>query len=186
MVLHVADKNLVSGFQARSKAVGYHVDGLGGATGPDDFPRALSVQEIPDCLTGTLEGGRGAIAKGMSSPVHVGVHFAVIPIHGVQHGHWLLGRCTVVQIHQRLAVYLLGQDRKIPANRLHIKCGALGGACNGQIGHNRLRLLKCLFEEVVEPALDRLPHCFDRNLLYQLVDKGHGKQDVGLASADTP
>ena len=121
VVFHVADQNLIAGFQARGQAIGHQVDGFGGASGPDDFSGAGRVQKLAHGFPGAFKRSRRTITQGMGATVHIGVHLAVIAIHGIQHGLWLLRRRAVVQIHQRLPVDLLIENREVTANGLHIK-----------------------------------------------------------------
>ena len=135
VVLHMADQDFVAGFQARGQAVGHQVDGLGGAAGPDDFVGAGCVQEVANHFPGTFKGGRGPVAQGVGATVHVGVHFPIVAVHGIQHGDGLLGRGAVVQIHQGLPVDFLCQDREVAADAFHIKRRRGGVGCHRQIGH---------------------------------------------------
>ena len=57
----------------------------------------------------------------MGAAVHIGVHRAVVVLQHVQHRFRFLGGGTVIQIHQRLAVDLLIQDRELRAKGCHIK-----------------------------------------------------------------
>ena len=57
----------------------------------------------------------------MGAAVHIGVHRAVVVLQHVQHRFRFLGGGTVIQIHQRLAVDLLIQDRELCAKGCHIK-----------------------------------------------------------------
>ena len=90
VMFHMADENFVTRLEAAGQAIGHHVDGLGGATGPDNLAGAVSVQERANLLPGALEGAGGAVAKRVGAPMDVGMHFPVIAIHGVQHGDGLL------------------------------------------------------------------------------------------------
>src|SRR5690348_8207375 len=56
----------------------------------------------------------------MHAAVHVGVVFAVVTDNGVQDLLRLLRGGGVIQVHQRLAVHSLRQDRKVAAHPLHV------------------------------------------------------------------
>ena len=45
--------------------------------------------------------------------MHVGIHVQILVAHGVEHAQRLLRRRRIIQIHQRLALHLARQNRKI-------------------------------------------------------------------------
>ena len=56
----------------------------------------------------------------------VGVLRGVVPLDRVDHGPRLLAGGRVVEIHERLAVHPLLQDREVPADAFHVERGGPG------------------------------------------------------------
>src|SRR5690554_591145 len=102
-MLHTADQNLVSWFQAWSQPVGNQIDSFRGAAGPDDLSGASGVQKMTNGFPCAIKGCSCPITKCVSTAMHIGVHLPVIPIHCIQYGDGLLSRGTIVQIDQWLS-----------------------------------------------------------------------------------
>jgi hypothetical protein len=117
VVLENRHHDLVAGAEQRA-GIGLRdqVDRLGRAADEDDLARLASVQEGPDELAGAFVVGGRALAEQMDTPVNVGVVVQVVVRDGVDDRPRLLRRRRVVQIHERLPVDRLVQDRKVPAD----------------------------------------------------------------------
>jgi hypothetical protein len=121
MVLHDREHDLIAGLDAfAAEGIGDEVDGFGGVAGEDDFFLAGGVEEGAHLLARILVRlGRG-IGEVMQSAMHIGVFGGVGVRDAFQHRAWLLRRGGVVEIDERLAVDLHGEDGKILANALDV------------------------------------------------------------------
>src|SRR5690606_13255962 len=118
-----ADEHLVAGLQAASAvALCHQIEAFGGAARPDDF-LAAGVDEVRHRLACAFKGGGGGVGQGVGAAMHVAVEGAVVVVQRLDyHGGFLRGG-GIVQIHQRLAVYLLRQQRKVGAQKVDIEAG---------------------------------------------------------------
>ena len=98
--------------QKGPKSVGHQVDAFGGTARPQHLVGMGGIQVHAQLLAGGFKGIRGPLAQGVHAPVHIGVVLPVIPVQRLQNGlRFLHGRC-IVQIHQRMAMDRLAQNRK--------------------------------------------------------------------------
>ena len=111
------------------------VDRLGGAAHEDDLLAVGGVEEVLHRVARRLEGLGGALAEGVHAAVDVGVVGGVETRDGVDHRARLLRRGGVVEVDERLAVHLLGEDREVGAQAVHRRRAArplrtgMGGRC---------------------------------------------------------
>ena len=116
VVLHPRDDHLVSGVEVFAPVTaGYQVQTLGRAPDVDHLIGRRSVDEPPHGLSTGLIVVRGSLAERMHAAVHVGIVLEVVIADGVNDGSGFLSRGGVVEVHQRLPVDLLAQDRKVLA-----------------------------------------------------------------------
>ena len=93
------------------------------AAGEDHLAR-LGADEAGDLLPRPLEGRRGPLGQVVDPAVHVGVVPVVEAGHRVDDGLRLLGGGAAVEEGEALPVRPLGQDRELPAHRLHVEAHA--------------------------------------------------------------
>jgi len=117
MVLHDREHDLVARLHMLTpERVGDEVDRLGGVAGEDDLLGPPCIDEGPHLLARALIGlGRG-IGEKMQAAMHVGIFRGVGLVDAVEHHLRLLRRGRIVEIDERLAVDLHGEDRKILAH----------------------------------------------------------------------
>jgi hypothetical protein len=121
VVLHAGDQHFIALLQQQlPQAERRQVQARRGATGEDHLVRMLRVDVGADRLTcGFLRlGGLGA--QRMHATVHVGVDRGVVRALGLDHTARLLAGRGVVEVHQRLAMHQLLQDRELRTDLLHI------------------------------------------------------------------
>src|SRR3984893_6013145 len=114
MVLHNGEHDLIARFDAlAAERVGNKVDCLSRVAGEDDFFLARGVDESAYFFAGILLGlGRG-VGEIMQSPMNIGVFGGVGVSHAIENGFRLLRRGGVIEVDERLAIYLKRQDRKV-------------------------------------------------------------------------
>ena len=78
--------------------------------------RRACVDEAADRLARTFIGVGGALAQRVDAAVDVGVVVLVVVVDGLDHRARALARSGAVQVHERLAVDLLIEDRKVAAD----------------------------------------------------------------------
>ena len=124
VVLHRRDDDLVAGLHVlAAPGTADQVDAFGGAADEDQFIFAARIQKALGLGAGFLVGGGGALGELVNAAVDVGaVHF-VEAADGIDHRERLLGGGGAIQIHQRLAVDVLLEDREILPDPLHVKIG---------------------------------------------------------------
>ena len=64
---------------------------------------------------------RGEVRQVVEPAMNVGIFLGIGAGDRVDHHLRLLRRSAIVQIHQRFAVHLAGEDRKVAADGLHVK-----------------------------------------------------------------
>jgi hypothetical protein len=117
VVLHVGDDDLIPGLdEAAAEGRSHQVDALGCPAGKDDLFAVARIDELPYRFTGCLVFSGGFLSQGVNTPVNVGVVTLVIRVYRLNHGAWLLGGSRIIEVHQRLAVDRLVQDREILAD----------------------------------------------------------------------
>src|SRR3989454_7268112 len=124
-MLHGGDEHFVAGVNVCA-AVGlrYKVDSFGGATNKDDLARIGGLEEALRRLARRFVLFRRMFGEEMHTTMDVGVVPLVVTADGINDHLRLLGRGCVVKIDQRPAANPMSQDRKIPADFLHIEPGA--------------------------------------------------------------
>ena len=122
MVLHRGDDDLVTRSETGPRiALCDQVQPLGGAAHEDDLAAVGRVQERLGRVPRRLVGARCALAQRMQSPVDVRIVGFVIAADRIDDPARLLARCAVVEVHERPAVDLLIEDRKLGADPLDIE-----------------------------------------------------------------
>ena len=118
VVLHLGEEDLVAPSDvAPAPGVRHEVEGLGDVAGEDDLGRLRRPQESGDLGARRLVLRGGALGDRVDAPVDVRVVLLVVPDHRLDHLARLLGGGRAVQIHQRLPIDALPEDRKIVADR---------------------------------------------------------------------
>ncbi len=117
VVLQNRHHDLVTGAEQRARVrLRDQVDRLGRAADEDDLARLAGVQERLDDPAGAFEALRRALAQQVDAPVDIGVVRQVVARDRVDDRPRLLRSRRVVQIHQRLPVDRLVQDREVAAD----------------------------------------------------------------------
>ena len=177
VVLHDREHDLVARPDAlAAEGVGHEVDGLGGVAGEDDLFLARCVEEGAHLLARVLVGlGRG-IGEIVQTAVHVGVFGRVGVLEAIEHGLRLLRRGGVVEVDERLAVDLHGEDGKILADAVDV----IGTVADGRVHRSLLPCLEpgddLIHQRVAQPGM---LYAFDR-----LADEGLDQQRLGLLRRD--
>ena len=135
MVLHPGDEHLVAGLQGRaSPRLGHQVDAIRAAPCEDDLAAVAGVDELLQQHAGALVGPRGTLAQEVRGAVDVRVARQVVVGERVDHGSRLLRRIGVVQVHERMAVHLLAQNREVRPDALGVE-RLLSRRCRCQSRH---------------------------------------------------
>ena len=121
------------GREARTReALRDEVDRLGRAAHEHDFLGVARVDEAAHVLARAFVGFGRALAERVDAAMHVGVIVLVVARDRLDHGARTLARRRVVQIHQRLAVDGLMQDREVAADRFYVeRCSRRAGRGDG-------------------------------------------------------
>ena len=126
VMLHDREHDLVARLDAlAAERVGDEVDGLGGIAGEDDLFLAPGIEEGRHFLARALVSLGCLVGEIMQAAMHVGVLRGVGLLQAVEHRLRLLRRSGVVEINERLAVNLRGEDREIRADAVDV-VGAVG------------------------------------------------------------
>src|SRR5439155_16789702 len=125
VMLHGGDEHFVAGVNV-SAAVGlrHEVDGFRGAANKDYLARISGVEERLHLPPRCFVLFRRMFGKEMHATMDVGIVPLVVTADGINDHLRLLGRGCIVQIDQRPAANPMSQDRKTPADFLHIEPGA--------------------------------------------------------------
>ena len=126
VMLHVRDQDFVTRLQHRTrKAVRNQVDPLRSPTREKNFVRVRDPDKVGYLAARGLIGIGRLLAQVVHSPVDIRILRSIVALQGVDHRLRLLRRRSVVQIRQRLAPHLAGENREVGAYGLVIKCYAL-------------------------------------------------------------
>src|SRR5204863_2866038 len=93
--------------------LGYKIDAFRGSARENDFVSACRADVFRDTLARFFVSFCRARAQRVQATMHVGVLVLVITPKRVDHGAWLLRRCRVIKINQRMAMRLLAKNREI-------------------------------------------------------------------------
>ena len=105
----------------RPQLDGHQVDAFGGAAHEDQLALAARVEESLHLGARRFVGRRGALAQLVHAAMNVGaIHFVELA-NRFDHRVRLLRRGRVIQIHQRLAVYGLLENREILPDPFHVE-----------------------------------------------------------------
>jgi len=114
VVLHLADNDFVAlvaeGFAERG---GEEVDALGGAAGEEDFGGGGGAEEAADGLAGGFVAVGGLLRETVDAAVDVGVDGGVSVGDGIDDAARLLRGGGIVEIDQRAAIHLAGEEGKV-------------------------------------------------------------------------
>ena len=114
MVLHCRENDLVTGSNvAAPVGLRHKVDAFGGVTHEDDLAGITRVQEAADFLSPVFVQLGRALAQLVRAAMDIRIAELIKACQRVNHGLRLLSRVGVVQVHKRLAVRRLAQDREI-------------------------------------------------------------------------
>ena len=121
MVLHDGEHDLVARLDTlAAEGIGDEIDGFCGVAREDDLFLARGIEEAAHLLACVFVGfGRG-VGQIMQPAMHVRVFSGVGVAQPVEHRLGLLRRGGVVEINERLAINLHGEDRKIRADALDV------------------------------------------------------------------
>ncbi len=122
VVLHRRQHHLVAGVDIHAaKRLGDKVDRLRGAARENHVANARSANKALHAEARLFIRLGGPLAERVDGTMHVGVVRLIVMANRLDDRAWLLRRCGVVEVDQRLAVHLLLQDRKVRPNALHVK-----------------------------------------------------------------
>ena len=115
VVFHFREDDRVAFLQVGSTpGVGDEVDGFGRAAGDDDL---LGVEALLEFRAAGFVAFGGFACEGVDCTVHVGIGLGVVRIHRVNDDLWFLGRRSVVEVDQRIAVHLTLEDGELRSKR---------------------------------------------------------------------
>ena len=136
MVLHGGHDNFIARAEKLPPiALRHEIDRLGGAANENNLLQPAGVDEAPEFFPRLfVERGR-QLAQIMHATVNIGVLLGVITVQRVDDRMGFLAGGAVIEIDQRLAVNLTGEQRKILADALNVEqararirfLGILGG-----------------------------------------------------------
>src|SRR5579862_2655888 len=106
---------------ATSVALGHQVDGFRGAAHEDDLALVAGVHKLLHSAPRRFMLFGGVLRKIVNTAMDIGIAALVIMRDSVNDRARLLRSCCVVEIHERMSVDLLLQDRKIAAYRFHVE-----------------------------------------------------------------
>ncbi len=135
VVLHPGDEHLVTRLQERAApGLRDQVDAVRTPAREDDLAAVCRVDEPLQQHARTFVGSRRPLAEHVRGAVDVRVGRRVVVGRGVDDRLRLLGRVRIVQVHERVPVHLLVQDREIGADAVHVECLRLF-RCHTHVGH---------------------------------------------------
>mgnify|MGYP000956673470 CR=1 FL=1 len=119
MVLHGADQHLVARLEEEgfSGTEGHEVDRLCRPSGEDEPFGGRGADEVGDAPSGSFVMLCSKLAQVVDAPMDVGIRFVVGGFDGLDDTAGLLGRRSVVQIDQGLAIDLLAKYGKFVSYR---------------------------------------------------------------------
>ena len=130
VVLHRRDEHFVAGPDAAApEGVRHEIDALGAVAREDDLARARSVEERGDFLPRALVGLARHGTELVHATMHVGVVVGVVVRDRVNHAARLLRRRRIVEIDQRLAVNLPGENREVRPHPRDVQCWKPARSC---------------------------------------------------------
>ena len=134
VVLHLAEHDPVPRPDAvPSPGGGHQVDGLGGPAHEHHLPGVLRAQEAGGAGPGPLVGLGGPVAQLVDAAVDVGVVAAVVAVQRLQHLAGTLAGGRAVEVGQRAAVYLLGQDGEVLPHPVPVDGPRCIGGAHGRL-----------------------------------------------------
>jgi len=122
VVLHLGEHDRVTGPEVGpAPGLGHQVQALGDVLGEDHAPVRGGADEPAHLGPGLLHQPGGLLGDGVDASVHVGVGGLVVVVHGVEDGLGLLGRRGRVEVDDRPAVDLSGQEGEVLADGADIQ-----------------------------------------------------------------
>src|ERR1700760_2293627 len=122
MVLQSRDQNFITTTDVLTAIrLRHQVDGFRGAANKDDLFAVSRIQELARRFPNIFIMLRGPFRKRVNAAVNIGIVVAIITFQRFHYRQRLLRGGGVVKINQRLAVYLLVQNRKVFADLVHVK-----------------------------------------------------------------
>ena len=113
-MLHLSYNHLIAFLHlALAERTGHQIDSLGCATGKDDFFNFTGIDKATHFFTGSLVQIGSLLTQIVYATMHIGIHIEIFVAHGIKHHKRFLGGSRIIQIHQRLLIYLAPQDREI-------------------------------------------------------------------------
>ena len=114
MVLHLGYNHLVAGLHLTfAERAGHQVNGLGSTTRKNNLLYLAGVDESTNCLASRLVQVGSLLRQVVYTTMHVGIHVEILVAHSVEHHQWFLCGSRIIQINQRLFIYLATQNREI-------------------------------------------------------------------------
>ena len=124
VVFEGGDEDLGARADAGGEEVGGEVDRVGAAGGEDDLGGVGRVEVAGDGPAGLLVALGGEAGEVVGAAVDVGVDRLVVVAGGVEHLAGFLGGGGVVEVDERAAVDLGGEEREVGADALEVDCHA--------------------------------------------------------------
>ena len=114
MMLHLSDDHLIASLHLRfAERLCHQVDGLRGASCKDNLLDLRGIDELAYFFACSLMQVSGLLGEVVHTTMHVGIHIEVLIAHGVEHIQRLLCGGRIVEIHQRLLIYLPRKNREV-------------------------------------------------------------------------
>ena len=121
VMFHNGEDHFVTFLHKLFTKTGYkQIDTLRRSTGEDNFVRTGGIDKLPHCFTGSFMQFRSLLRKKMYTTMHVGVDRIIFICNGIYYTTGFLGSGPIIQINQRLAIYLTGKYREISSYLLKI------------------------------------------------------------------
>ena len=125
VVLHARDQDAVTGLQARQcPGIRHQIDGKGGAAAQDQLVAAdiEKARQLAACAFVRLGG---LTAQRVHRTADIGIVMAIKIVGGVDHARRFLPGIGRIEIDQRLAVYLPGEQGEVGTHRGPVDSGGI-------------------------------------------------------------
>ena len=121
VMLHLCDDDLIASLHLTlTERLSHQIDGLRSATRKDDFLSLRGIDKLTHFFACCLVQIRCLLREIMHPAMHIGIHIEILLAHRVEHTQRFLCRRCIIQIHQRLLIYLPRQNGKIFADLIYI------------------------------------------------------------------
>jgi hypothetical protein len=124
VVLHLGQHDQVARVDVgAAPGIGHEIDALAGIAREDNLFALTRIDKACHLDSRLLHAGRGLFADLIDAAMHIGIVHLIVLGHRLDYRARLLRAGRTVEIHQRFAVYLARQNRKVLANFGGAACG---------------------------------------------------------------